>query len=55
MGIAGLVVGGIGIVTGVTLLALSGGSSNDEAAQAPAHPYVAPFIGRNTIGVKGAF
>jgi hypothetical protein len=55
LGIAGLVVGGVGIATGVTLLVLSGGSSSDEAAKATARPYVAPFIGRNTIGVKGAF
>jgi hypothetical protein len=54
IGIAGLVVGGVGIATGVTLLVLSGGSSRN-AARAPARPYVAPFVGRNTIGVKGAF
>jgi NADH:ubiquinone oxidoreductase subunit 5 (subunit L)/multisubunit Na+/H+ antiporter MnhA subunit len=53
--VIGFAVGGIGIVTGITLLALSGGSSNDAAAKAPARPYVAPFVGRNTIGVKGAF
>jgi hypothetical protein len=55
MGIVGLAVGGVGIATGVALFVSSGGGSGKKTAKAPARPYVAPFIGRNTIGVTGAF
>jgi tetratricopeptide (TPR) repeat protein len=56
IGIAGMIVGGVGVATGVTLLVLSSGSSSGQSGSGkPSGPYVAPFIGRNTIGVKGAF
>ncbi|HEX6276470.1 MAG TPA: hypothetical protein VFZ53_25690 [Polyangiaceae bacterium] len=64
IGVAGLIVGGIGVATGVTLFVLSSGSSSSAGASAgskkalgsgPHRPTVAPWFGRNTLGVKGTF
>jgi hypothetical protein len=63
LGIVGLVVGGIGVATGVTLLVLSSGGSSDKAALHPktkqasatGEVKVAPWFGRDTVGIKGTF
>ena len=56
LGIAGLAVGVVGVGTGVALLLSSrGSSSNTSAKRKSEKPYVAPWVGRNVIGVKGAF
>jgi hypothetical protein len=56
LGIAGLVVGVVGVGTGVALLLSSSRSSSGASAKYKREePYVAPWVGRNVIGVKGAF
>ncbi len=50
IGVAGLVVGGIGVAAGVTLFILS--SDSEESAQGPS---VTPWIGYNSAGVFGRF
>jgi hypothetical protein len=56
IGVIGLVVGGLGVATGVTLFVLSSGSSSDKAASSETNGVrVAPWVGRNTIGLKGSF
>jgi hypothetical protein len=50
IGIAGFVVGGVGVATGVTLLLLS--ASKRDAARAPA---VLPYVGYRSAGVLGRF
>jgi hypothetical protein len=49
LGIVGFAVGGVGIATGATLLVLSSGSSNENAAG------VRPYVGFGMAGVKGRF
>ncbi len=48
----GLIAGGVGVATGVTLLVLSGGR---EKSPNPTAAYVAPWIGAGSIGVVGRF
>jgi hypothetical protein len=55
IGVIGLVAGGVGIATGVTLLVLSSGSGNKSGKAAPSGPRLAPYVGRNTLGIKGSF
>jgi hypothetical protein len=49
LGIVGFAVGGVGIAAGTTLLILSSGSSNENAAG------VKPYVGFGTAGIKGRF
>jgi hypothetical protein len=64
LGVIGLVVGGVGVATGVTLLVLSGGGSSDKAAKSKPHvePWVSTSLGergggtgKNMLGLRGAF
>jgi hypothetical protein len=54
LGVAGFVVGGVGIATGITLLVLSSGSSSAKSAS-HTKPHVEPWVGRNTVGIRGTF
>lgn len=51
IGIVGYVVGGVGVATGVTLFVLS----SKQQERAAASGFVAPYIGLNSFGVRGAF
>ena len=53
IGIASMVVGGVGVAAGVTLLILSGGSSGKSARQST--PHVTPVFGLNSVGLLGTF
>ncbi len=52
LGVGALVVGGVGVATGVTLLILSSGHS---AAARNDAPHVTPMIGFNSLGLSGIF
>jgi len=53
LGVVGFVAGGVGIATGVTLLILSSGGSKSSASTEK--PHVEPWVGRNTVGIRGTF
>ncbi|MEO6599845.1 MAG: hypothetical protein ABIQ16_08245, partial [Polyangiaceae bacterium] len=53
IGVGGLVVGGVGVVAGITMLILDAGNSSKSAQQNAAH--VAPVVGFNTLGLAGTF
>jgi hypothetical protein len=49
----GLIVGGVGLAAGVTLLVLSMGGSNDGAA--PKTGSITPYVGPSSLGLSGTF
>ena len=53
VGIASMVVGGVGVVAGVTFLILDAGSSGKSARQST--PHVTPVFGLNSVGLLGTF
>ena len=55
IGVAGLVLGGVGIATGVTLFVLSSGGGSRTGDARPKGVRVAPLIGPRTLGVAGVF
>ena len=52
IGVTSLIVGGVGIATGVTLLILSSGSHSEQAST---KPHVTPVFGYQSIGLVGTF
>lgn len=53
IGVTGVVVGGVGVAAGITLLILDAGRPKNTAQGAPFH--VTPVIGSNTLGLAGTF
>lgn len=54
LGVAGLVVGGVGVVAGVTFLIIDLSSGSSKSAKSN-EPHVIPVVGFNTLGLAGTF
>jgi hypothetical protein len=55
LGVAGLVIGGIGVAAGVTLLVMSGSSSSSEKLPSQETAAVRPWVGWRSVGLTGRF
>ncbi len=53
IGIASMIVGGVGVAAGVTFLILNATSSGKSARQST--PHVTPVFGFNSVGAVGSF